>query len=266
MEEKEIEKDVEKKKSPIGKIIIVIILMLACLCGGYYLSASEIITVGKKKVNENTTANEEKVADVPEVKTTVYSSTDPKVANLIEKLIAGLGCANIEEFTNNKKVESKDVSNERAFIMAQWVFAEANKEEVSLEEYTKEVHKLLGSDYKFNPEGEIKSDCPSYEYDKENKKFVKTPGGCGGTCGNHTTYRVTKAVDTDGVLDMEVKVLFTKNDVEGYFADYEKTKQLTQTFDISFPQDYPFADGSTYKFTFKDVDGYYAFVSSEPVK
>ena len=265
MEEKEIEKEVEKKKSQIGKIILVIILMLACLWGGYYLSAKDIITIGKDKAEEAAPAKNV-VSDENEAKVTVYSTTDPKVSKLIETLISGLGCANLEEFTNDKKVEAKDVSNERAFTMAQWEFYNANKDEVSVEEYTKEVHKLLGSDYNFNPEGEIKNACPSYEYDKTKKKFVKTPGGCGGTCGPHTIYQIVKAVDTDGVLDMEVKVLFFKEGVEGYFADYERTKQLNQTFETIVPLGFPFADATSYKFTFKDVDGYYAFVSSEPVK
>ena len=81
---------------------------------------------------------------------------------------------------------------------------------------------------------------------------------------------MVKAVDTDGILKIDVKVIFASLDEgkDGMYSDYAKTNKIGTFEDNN--QDVTrqalFEKGSDYQFTFKLEDGNYVFVSSEPVK
>jgi len=130
----------------------------------------------------------------------------------------------------------------------------------------REKYYYLGKDYKFNPDSmkEKKGTCISYYYDKNKKQFVSQETACGGTCGPRTSYIITKAVDTDGVLELDVRVIFAKagEGTGSYYSDYNKTNEIGSFENYSNTL---FEKGKKYKFTFKDEDGHYVFVSSEPV-
>ena len=254
----------EKKKSPVGTILLVIIIILlmgACLIGGYLIHEMQ-----DKKDNkgDNVTTVDDNTKE-PTQK--VYDVTDETVSNLIEKYRVGFDCARLEVFTNDKKVTANDISNDVAYEVA--VFNKNDvftKDTVTVEEATKEVQKYFGKDYKFDPDSlkERKGTCISHYYDKANKQFVHQETACGGTCGPRTSYKLTKAVETDGVLELNTKVIFASWDkaTEGYYSDYQKTNKIG-TFEEY--NELIYDKGSTYKFTFKNEDGNYVFVSSEQV-
>ena len=248
----------EKKKGSVGIIVFVIILMLACFAGGYFLNSSGLVTM--KAENETKESNNKaiKCSTID-----AYETIDKKVTEEIDRLIAGLDCFTIEEFTNDKKVTANDITNDRAFEIAQWDFYKNNKEDISLDEYTKEVKKHLGKDYNFDPtKVDYNSEkCPQYKYDEATKTFKKQQTACGGTCGPRTTFQITKALEKDGVLEISMRVVFFKGGVDGYFSDYAKTNQIVEGLDNYIP----YEKGSLFKFTFENVDGNYAFVSSELV-
>jgi len=266
MEEKENEKVIENnqnKKSPVA-IIIIILLMLVFLFSGYFLSASGIVNFGKEENSGNPTPVPE--VTKPEVKSEVihYEITDAKISKLIEKLTSGgLECNAIEYFAKDKKVEAKDISNFRAYHIAESnEFFNSGKQTISLDEFTKVVQSYLGKDYSFNPESiDYKDSCPQYKYDSNTKTFTKQETACGGTCGPRTLHQIIKAVDTDGVLELKVKVAFVKNDGT-YYADYARTNKITNTMDENVSYD----KADTYKFIFKTEGDNYVFVSAEPVK
>lgn len=243
-----------KKSSPIGVIILVIILMIGCLVGGYFLNESGILSGDKKDTEEQ----EEKEPVV-----TNYEVTDAKVAKLIDNLDRGIlddSCKTIELYANDKKVGVNDITTQKAYRIAETDYYNSGKDSISLDEFTKTVQKYLGKDYNFNPaDGMGKDKCMSYVYSAASKAFNKQETACGGTCGPRTNYKLVKAVDTDGTLVLSAKVIFASSD--GFYSDYAKTNKIG-----SFEENNEtlFSKGSDYKFTFKLEDGNYVFVSSEP--
>ena len=262
----------QKKKNSVLSIILVIILMAACLVVGYFINDAGIFNFSEEK--EVKQEEKEKKEEKKEPVVTNYAVTDEKVANLIRNIHAigsGVNNCDITEFyTNDKKVVASDVPNLMAYHIAEKnEFLE--KSSFTLDDMNKAIKKYLGKDYQFDP---TKIDykgvtCPQFNYDSNNKVFNKQETACGWTCGPHADYKIVKAVDTDGLLKIDVKVIFysyEKND--SYYSDYAKTKvigsQMQNYNNASY--DGLFDKGSDYQFTFKLEDGNYVFVSSEPVK
>ena len=248
-----------KKKSPIGIIILVIILMIGCLVGGYYLNESGILSGDKKDTEEK---------DDKEPVVTNYEVTDSKVAKLIDNLTrGGFDCQVLTTYANNGKVTVSNISADRAYRIAESEIFDSNKESYSLDDVTAIVQKYLGKDYNFNPADKMgKDQCYQYYYDAASKTFKKQQTACGGTCGPKTSYKLVKAVDTDGTLVLNVKVVFAKYDTGSeydFFSDYAATKGIGKAED---DLNSLYDKGSDYKFTFKLEDDHYVFVSSEPAE
>ena len=256
-----------KKKSSVGIILLIVILIIGCLAGGYFLSESGILK-GDKENTEKSNANEEKEI-VPVV--TNYEVTDEKVANLINNLLKGGysygGCSALETFTNDKKVEAKDLSDLVIYHIIEINGFYNQKDSFSLDEFNAVAKKFFDSSYHFDPTAiNYKgASCPQYNYDSGTQMFTKQQTACGGACGPMTSYKLVKAVDTDGVLKLDAKVIFTNyGNTTGYdyFSDYAKTNGIGKfNDDVNTLLD----KGSNYQFTFKLVDGNYVYVSSEPI-
>ena len=251
-----------KKKSPIGIIILVVVLMIGCLVGGYFLNESGIFNKDK----ENTQEKDKDKKDEKEPVVTVYDVTDEKVSNLISNLTRGLSCTALEEFISDKKLVSSDITNMRAYVIASNDFYREKKDTITLDEFNSTIKKYLGEDYNFDPntldlQGQY---CPFYLYNSDTKEFTKRQDiACGGECGPSTAYKIVKAVDTDGVLILDVKIVFGPKEGDKYYSDIARTNVIG-----TFGEDLEgmYEKGANYQFTFKLVDDYYAFVSSEPVK
>ena len=250
-----------KKKSPIGIVILMIILMIGCLVGGYFINESGILSKDKKDTEEKGKDKKDPVV------VTNYDVTDEKVVNLISNLTSGgFDCQVLKIYANDHKVTVEDISADRAFRIAEKEIFNSGKESYTLDEMSNIVKKYLGKDYKFNPVNQMgKGDCYSYYYDGSSKEFKKQQTACGGTCGPMTRYKLVSAVDTDGELILKAKVIFVTYDEknEGYYSDYAMTNRIGSYEEDS---EYLLSKGSDYKFTFKLEDGNYVFVSSEPVK
>ena len=75
-----------KKKSPIGLIILVIILMIGCLVGGYFINEKGLIKLGNEKETKEEKKKETKKEEKEPVVTN-YAVTDEKVAKLIDNIL-----------------------------------------------------------------------------------------------------------------------------------------------------------------------------------
>ena len=262
---------VPKKKSPIGIIVLMVVLMLGCLVGGYFLNESGVFNKDKKDTTEKS-KGKEKEKDKKDPIVTNYDVMDQKVAGLISDLMQGGfsygGCTALEKFTNDKKVTAGDLDDLVIYHIIEAKEFLNKKDSFTLDEFKTAMKKYFADDATFEPNSiDYKGkSCPQYNYDMSTKTFNKQQTACGGTCGPVTSYRLDKAVDTDGILKLDVKVVFTKYDSGteyDYFGDYAKTNGIG-TFDDDIYS--LFDKGSNYQFTFKLVDGNYVFVSSEPVK
>jgi len=197
---------------------------------------------------------------------TIYETTDSKIEDLIDGISVGVGgnWKQFELFANDKKVVASDIDQLTAYHMAEISFLNSNKTTITLDEYTKEIHKYLGKDYDFNPESiDYKgSSCPQYNYNASTKVFTKQETACGWTNGPVGIYhKITKAVETEGVLEIDIRVIFGDGESK-FYADYARTNFLKE-YDESSLDSY-YSKASAYKFTFKEEDGNYVFVSSEP--
>ena len=251
-----------KKKNPIGLILLIIILMIGCLIGGYYINEYGLLDniLNKKEVKEEKETKKEEKKSV----TKKYETDDPKVAKLIDNIIfSGLvSCNEIEFLANDKKVEITDIDSARAWAIALHD-PDLKGETILLEDVNKTIEKYLGKDYIFDPKS-MKNICgTNYEYDETTKSFISKPvqGGCGGSCGAISSYKLTKAEDTDGVLTLEAKVIFAVEDK--YASDYSKNIIIGNNGDNV---DSLYEKGSTYQFIFKEEDGNYIFISAEQVE
>ena len=131
-----------------------------------------------------------------------------------------------------------------------------------------EVRKYLGKDYQFVP-AQVKMElnpCLIYKYDSKIKAFLKVEESeaCAEQiCQTYrTTYKIVKATDINGNLDVTIKVLFAGRNSDVFYSDYNRTNAVGRgETGAAF-----LIKGADYKFKFKLVENNYVFVSSEPVK
>ena len=249
-------------------IILVIVLMIGCLVGGYFLSDSGVLGSGKVDTQKKDSNSKNDSKKEPVV--TIYKTTDEEISNLITKLIVSRSANNpLEEYVMDRKIMASDVTNRRAFMTAAF---EQQKETVTLDEMVQTIKKYYGQDYNFDPESvDYKSIYASpYDYDKDTKTYIKQNPIYGGEFSLPTSCKIVRAVDTDGVLKLDVKVVFgpgPKSSVN-YYSDYARTNVIGEFKEYvgSCQVEDLYPKGADYQFTFKMVDGYYTFVSCEPVK
>ena len=272
-------KVVKKKQSPalsafatFVTVFIVILFMIASFFAGYYAGSNKEFDIKLPSFDFNFLKNKTSKKEDPtskEAKVIEYNLNDTKVSNLIINLTKGVGtdCWAIEEFAKDKKVYAADITNQRAYTIAEAnYFYSSGKSVISAEEYTSEVKKYLGSEYRFEPVlvEYNNATCPQYEYHADKKEFVRHPNECNTICqGNRTVFKMVKAKDTDGILEVHAKVLFAAKDGGAYYSDYARTNFITDnTSDLNVQ----ISNGSTYKFVFKNENDKYVFVSSELVE
>lgn len=256
----------EKKKGNGGLIILVVLLLIACIgMGGFiFVNKDKLMATENTKTTVDNEKKDTNDSNCKEQK--VYAVTDEKISNLIDQLTVGFSCDALERYTNDKKVTVDEISNDRAYEIALYNQGqEKSNSTITVDELTKMIQKYLGKDYKFDISKINQSKgktCISHYYDSSSNTIVPQETACGGTCGPHTTYTIVKAIDTDGMLELDVKVLFVDKDFTGFYSNYAKTNKVSEV-ENSF---LPFEKGDTYKFIFKNEDGNYVFVSSELVK
>ena len=246
-------------------VFIVILFIAASFCAGYYVGANFKVDLKKGSIEK------QKSNKIDDSLVTDYKVTDPKVASLIDNLAKSTDsdCWSLEDFVNDRKITAAEISNTRA-----WTIAEMNNyhtsgfSEIKEKDAIKEVRKYLGQDYQFVP-AQVKMElnpCLIYKYDSKLKAFLKVDES--EECRTHicqaysTVYKIVKATDINGNLDVTIKVLFAGKDSDVYYSDYNRTNAVGRgDTGAAF-----LIKGADYKFKFKLVENNYVFVSSEPVK
>ncbi len=206
--------------------------------------------------------HESEINTEPEIVVEIYNQKETDESPLIEDLInGGDNNALIKEFVKDKKVSAKDISNYRAYYIAENNKFYRPKKPISLEEYTKEVKKQLGQDYVFNPETiNFNESCHLYNYDKATKTFVKQNSNCEDNSKLLYFYKPIKETRRGKILEIDIRVLFLEENSNNMYSDYDKMYLIGE-----YDGMYPYNLGTMYRFTFEEQDGYYTFISSEPL-
>lgn len=236
-------------------IFIVLLILIGCYCGGYFIGIRLI--PARSKDTKTVISNSNKEID--------YKVTDEKIVHLMERLMVGFDCWNIETYANDKTITPKELSNDKIFeVVSLSSYSPKNVNSFSLDEFIEESKKYFKDEFEFNPEKINYSgkNCLPYKYDLNDKIFKKQETACGGNCGpNRSQYKIISAIEKSNVLRIGVKVLFGSQaeDVK-FYSDYERKNFVTDDYEKL--DDY-LEKGDSYLFTFEKADGYFVFVSSE---
>lgn len=215
------------------------LLIIICICLG--------IIIGYISIKNNNISLKEKM-------------TIEEAEEIIKNFTIGYGCNNIEEYTKNIVVTNKDVSNDRAFQVVQYL--EFNSKEynaITLENVKRKIARYYGDDYEFDPK-KLTSKCSLYSYNLEDKIFYRTNEFCVNNCSNtETIYKVRDFDVDDGILIINVYVLFnSQSESTNYYKDYDR-RNVVDDGDIT-EMTY---SGDIYQFRFKKYGNNYQFISSK---
>ena len=258
----------ERVKSVFNNILTVLIVLLfvvSAFFGGYFLGGNYDFTEYIPKFSFNFGGNKTEAKE--ETKSSSIEITDSAIVNLVPDLLRGSECWTIEEFVTDKKIVANDIPSQRAYAVAENnSFYFAGKETITLQEMTEEIQKYFGTNYHFYPElvSYESTACPQYQYNEQERVFVRAQRDCRGTCPNNTTaYKVVKANTSKDTLTIVIKVLFGSKEGTNFYGDFNKTKLITNN-----PNEVSSAlsQGAEYIFTFQKENGRYVFLSSEPSK
>ena len=266
----------EKKSSKIGVVILVIILMIACLCGGYFLSAKNVINFGKsdaKEYNEGSKKTETNCASEE-----ALDVSSDEVSTLVSRITSAQGVyCGFYKFFIDKKVTPSDIEEKDISYM---VFSQVIKNKgtttdnktFTKKEFEDAAHSLFGNKYEFK-HNNIET-CPRLEYDANTGIYKDVSEGCGGTCGPSNHIRVVKAIKTDNGMDIYVRIIFVgyminKSNDYNYYGDYNGTKSIGLKTEDALRLAYEYDDltkqGALYKISYAKEDNNYYIVSAEPV-
>lgn len=242
-------------------VFIVILFVVASFAAGYYVGSNFKIDLKAGAIEK--TDNKDKA----ESSVTNFKANDPRITTLIDKLTKHFGtdCWSIEDFANDRAITAVDVSNYRAFKIAENNnFYSSGRSSISVDEVNEEIRKYLGKEYRFEPTlvKYDETDCTQYQYNPDKKQFERIPNNTNRICPYYEdSYKILKAIDVGGELEVYLKVLFGSK--EGYYySDYARQNIVAAGSEnlATFV-----ALGQDYLFKFKNEDGNYVFVSSEPI-
>lgn len=250
--------NVQKKKSKII-IIIIAILGIGCLLGGFVLSNSNLFKKDDK-------------TNVDKLKKSKESDYSKNISKLYKSVINSndIYCGYYKLFTN-KKMTFNDLNNEEKLkIISYSVYASSDVgvREWDDKTYSKEVFEKIAKElFDSSIIHQTISGCPSLEYDSSKEEYKVVYGDCVTTCDKDTARaKIVQSIEKEGILEFSVKVVFGKD--EKYYADYARTKPLSIDIDeYGNIKNYDDLNkGSLYKIVFKVENGNYTFSYVEPVK
>lgn len=256
----------EKKKGRLLLVVCFIIMMVLCGGLGYLLGTSDLIN---PKVVSNGEKKEVKKA-VKKESAKYLSVYDDVVIDNYSKVVSNYltKCDDLKFFFNDKKVEVKDIDNQRAYATVMRKYGDGTNSEIPASQIKEDAKKIFGKDYDLTLTEELCNDlCINYAYNKASDSFTSRQTACGSACGPvGTEVSVSKAVIDGDNLIIDLKAVFRDYDESTngviYFGDYAKTKQIDSVNEGMARM----KKGSDYRFTLKNEDGNYVFVSSEPIK
>lgn len=259
-------------------IFLTIILSLAVGIGGtyYYMSSTYEKNLKSQTTKESSNKKTSSIKNLD-----IYSDV---VQNNLTRYFASYNCQDhSEQYLNSKKVLANDIPNLTAYQMVVMSNYQ-NKNNISEADWNKEIEKIFGKDYKYDPTSfDAKDLCTSHIYNSETKQYDYRETACGCTTGPNTFAKIyaTKAELINDELTVYIKVLFPGKEVQTtgeypkYYSDQARTKEIELDFitDINGKENsepmYSVANvqkGGSYKITMKKYDNNnYYFVSSEPI-
>ena len=254
----------EKNKGG-GKVVIGILigLILGIGCGYLYFNIINPVDI---KSGETTTSKTEKndnaVAPKEEIK--VYDAYDDVVITNLEKFMSAetYYCGTAHIYFTNSKITAANIPNDLAYNTISGKYFQ-DQSTISSEQIKKDVQDIFGKDYNYQGTDEIAAgkQCSSHYYDAATNSYPFQQTECGGTCGpTAPIYVVTKATEDGNLLVLDLRVVF-RDDEYNYYSDPAKTIKINAFNDIT-----ALKNGSKYRFTLKQEDGNYVFVSSEPIQ
>lgn len=271
----------DNKKSNTSLIIIIILILCLIVASGYILYDKVLKPEQSKNQIEDNNEKESK----EEVSVENLEITDQQVTSLYEKIshASGYYCG-VDDYFTDKKVESKDISNNLAFNIALMSLYEkglkisgANGDtntgdDITKEQMDTEIDSIFGKDYVFTHA--LYSRCPYYAYDETAEKYIFGGSGCGGTCGPvKNIKKIVRAEKTAQNIYIYVRVVFVGKESSAkpvYYQDYNKTIKLDNlekdNEGIAKDNDSNASKGSLYKLTFTSENQNMVFTSSELIK
>ncbi len=261
-------------------VAVASIASLAVGIGGtyYYMSSNPVTQT--KVTNETKKVDKEKNEKITNLD--VYSDI---VQNNFNKYMTFFNCQDpSSNYLKSTKVNNNDIPNQLAYHMVA-MSTYSNKGSISESDWNKEIEKLFGKDYKYDPTSfDAKEMCTSHIYNSSTKQYEYRETACGCATGPNASAKtyISKAEMNNDTLTIYVKALFPDNQAtnsEGftkYYSDSEKTKEVNLEFSVydieksSAEPDSSYENikkAGTYKITMKKYDdNNYYFVSSEPVQ
>ena len=256
----------QTKKSPIVLIILVVILMLGCLIGSYYLNGSGELNEGDIKQEEGNGIAEKE--ESIEVESGLVKKLERNITTAAAPYYGGF----YELFTN-RKMTSNDIGDEiQGKVIALRLYDKTNPGNYSNWKgttYTKaEVGELVKAVFGSNVSFKHKSigACPVISYDATTETYIVGGSECGGTVGPyHSRHKVVKAVKRGDELILSIRVVF--GDGNKFYSNYEKTIEVQEDKDeFNNTTISDFSKGSLYEAVFKLENDNYGLSYVEPVK
>ncbi|MBR3210946.1 MAG: hypothetical protein IKF71_03290 [Bacilli bacterium] len=238
------------KKQSLKKFLAILVVFLLVFGIGYILGIGSMNMVPNLDIQEY-----KKITEVE----------DERVKNLVDTLMAGGDCWNVEDYANDHKVDVKNIPDERLYQVVQWgSFYKKGPSTVPLNDFIAEMKNYFSIGFNFDPSKINKETCNPYSYNEEKQEFVALKIACIDQCGpNRTLYKIMDVEDNGFDLKVTVNVLFgSQAESVHYYADYERLQYITDDYENI---DQYFDQGNSYLFTFLRVDEKYLFVSSERI-
>lgn len=254
-----------KAKNSGRLLLVVCFIIMMVLCGGlgYYLGSGDLVNPKSIEINKDESKTENKKECPKQI-----SAYDDVVVKNVDKIINNIlyKCDNEEFFFNDKKVTVDDIDQLRAYATVMKAYFRST-EDIPASQIKEDAKKIFGKDYELNPSEELCNKiCSNYYYDSGSNSFKYREPACGGACGpDGADYVVSKAVIDGDNLIIDLKVVFIAADERYtalYYSDFAQTKLIEDAYEQLDRVKY----GSDYRFTLKNEDGNYVFVSSEPIK
>lgn len=251
----------EKKKNG-GKLFIGLLIGLIIGIGSCYT----YFYFNPAKINseKSDTNNAEKKGSSKEACTKNYDTTESIAYDNLEKYMVGVGCDVIGTYFTDHKVVASDISNLMAYNAATIKYND-DQSTLTAEQVEGYIKALFGKDYNYQPSEEIQQykNCNGHYYDPTSNNYPYQSRECGWTCGpSLPVYNITKATEEEGVLTLDVRVAF--RDIENDLVYYSNSAKTQLIPNVSNQLD-AVKNGGKYRFTLKEEDGNYIFVSSEPI-
>ena len=260
----------EQKKGRLLLVICFIVVMILCGGLGYFLGTSDLINPKEvMQENENNTKEVEK-KELKDVE------VDEFMVSLLDKMNTADNCNTMSSlnYYTDKKFTVSDISKEHAQLIMLYNLRKKGYEFRENNWFTSDVvHEIikstLGKEYDYVDESI--NYCPAITYDSSTGKYVFGVNACGGSCGPQTVRKVLAAKRSDDIIELTIGVIFgPKGDDTKFYSDYERTNVIIDLADKAIDgnevTDADYEKGAKYKMTFKNEDGNYVFVSSEPIK